>query len=137
MGTLRRMRIVGFGRDGVRALAAVRVGIGAAMLARPELLPRTLGVDAGTAARVSWLVRMLGAREVALGAGTLAAARRGDARDWILAEAVSDAVDALAFAGAAERGHANPVYGALFAATAATSAASCVAALRPAPAAAG
>jgi hypothetical protein len=111
----------------VRLLALGRVMAGAGMLARPELLPRLVGVDAATAARVAWLGRMLGAREVALGAGTLAALRRGPgsgpgAASWLLGSALSDAVDAAAFGGAVAHGHVRPVFGALVTATAAASA---------------
>ncbi|MDQ1712792.1 MAG: hypothetical protein QOE45_2242 [Frankiaceae bacterium] len=99
-------------RSAARLVAAGRVGVGVAMLARPRTLPALLGVDSGTAARVSWITRMLGAREVALGAGTLLALRRGSAgRDWLLGAAFSDAVDAVAFAGAVGRGHARAVPG--------------------------
>jgi hypothetical protein len=111
-------------RSTATLLAAGRVGVGVAMLARPRTLPASLGVDSATAARVSWITRMLGAREVALGAGTLAALRRGDgARDWILGCALSDAVDAAAFAGAVTRGHARVVPGSAFALVAGASAA--------------
>ncbi|HEU0132284.1 MAG TPA: hypothetical protein VFQ85_14945 [Mycobacteriales bacterium] len=111
-------------RDAVWLVALGRVGIGLGMLARPRLLPAVVGVDSGTAARVSWVVRMLGVREVVLGAGALAALRRGaDARDWVLAQAVSDAVDSAAFAGAVARGHAHRVTGSLFACTGAAAAA--------------
>jgi hypothetical protein len=114
-------------KDGVRLLALGRVLAGAGMLARPELLPRLAGVDAATAARVAWLGRMLGAREVALGAGTLVALRRGSgaesgAGSWLLGSALSDAVDAVAFGGAVARGHVRPVFGALVTATAAAGA---------------
>jgi hypothetical protein len=110
-------------RDGVRLLTAIRVGVGVSMLARPALLPRLMGVDKGTAARVSWLPLMVGAREVALGAGTYAAlASGGDARWWLAGSAASDAVDAAAFGRAVRRGHVQPVLGALVALTAAGSA---------------
>jgi hypothetical protein len=89
-------------------LGAFRVGIGTAMLARPGDLPRLLGADSLTAERMSYLGRMVGARELALGVGTLGAARRGgDPSPWLLAQALSDAVDSLAFAGAGARGHAG------------------------------
>jgi hypothetical protein len=111
------------GRDGVRLLALGRICAGAGMLARPELLPRLVGVDAATAARVAWLGRMLGAREVALGAGTLVALRRGSGAGlWLVGSALSDAVDAAAFGGAVARGHIRPVFGALVTATAAAGA---------------
>jgi hypothetical protein len=61
---------------------------------------------------MSWLTRMLGARELALGDGTLVALRRGhDTRDWALAQVLSDAVDALALAGAVARGNVRAVPG--------------------------
>lgn len=79
-----------------RALSAVRTAVGGAMIAAPRQLPRTLGVDAATVTRTTWLVRMIGVREVALGAGTLLAARRGEAMaTWVLAQAFSDAGDAV------------------------------------------
>jgi hypothetical protein len=114
-------------RSAAVLLAAGRVGAGVAMLARPRTLPASLGVDSATAARVSWITRMLGAREVALGAGTLLALRRGEparesARDWILGCALSDAVDAAVFAGAVARGHARVVPGSAFALVAGASA---------------
>ena len=85
-------------------LALTRTGVGAVMLARPRLLPQVLGVDSAASARTSWVVQMLGAREVAMGLGGLAAGRRRDARLWIAAGALSDAVDALVIGSAAVRG---------------------------------
>jgi hypothetical protein len=108
----------------------VGVGVGVALLARPRALPVALGVDSGTAARVSWVVRMVGARDVALGLGTLLALHRGeDARDWLLGQALSDAADAAAFAGAVARGHARVVPGSAGALVAGASAATLVRAL--------
>lgn len=67
------------------------------MLIRPAALPRTMAVNSATAARASWLVRMVGGREIALGVGMLIAAGRGlDLRPWLLAQAMSDAGDAIA-----------------------------------------
>ena len=91
-------------------LAAGRAGAGALMVVRPRLLPRLLGVDSATATRVGWSVQMLGARELALGLGTLVAAqgpdRRG-ARLWVAAGVLCDAVDVLAVAGALLRGRVS------------------------------
>jgi hypothetical protein len=128
VATLGRMGTRALRQSATTLLAAGRVGVGVAMLARPRTLPASLGVDSATAARVSWITRMLGAREVALGAGTLLALRRGDsgrdsARDWLLGCAFSDAVDAAAFAGAVARGHARVVPGSAFALVAGASAA--------------
>ena len=100
------------------AVAATRVLVGTSMLARPALLPRVLGVDAATAARVSWISVMLGAREVALGAGTLRALRRGGVTPWVVGSALSDVADAFALGSATVRGHVRPVLGALAAASA-------------------
>ena len=88
-------------------LALGRTGAGAVMVARPRLLPQALGVDSATAARTAWAVQMLGARELALGLGTLAARRAGDrrgARLWTAAGVLADGVDVLAVAGALARG---------------------------------
>jgi hypothetical protein len=88
-------------------LAMGRAGAGAVMVARPRLVPTALGVDSATSARVSWIVQMLGARELALGLGTLAALRSPDraaSRAWVAAGLLSDAVDALAVGAAVGRG---------------------------------
>src|SRR5438094_817895 len=87
-----------------RRLALLRLGLGAVMLARPLLVPRPLGVDRITASRVEWLVRMAGARDLALGAGTLAARRAGGQRTWVLAAMASDVADALILGQAVRRG---------------------------------
>lgn len=121
--TLRRHRLT--------LLSVGRIGAGAGMLVRPELLAKSVGVDSATAARISWVTRMVGARDVALGAGTLLAARRGrHLGEWALAQAFSDAVDAVAFAGAVARGHARPLQGGAIVAVAASSAATGLAAWR-------
>jgi hypothetical protein len=92
-------------------LGAVRVGLGVLMLAKPLLLPRPLGIDSITASRVEWLVRMAGARDLALGGGTLAARRTGGLRTWLAACVVSDAADALILAKAVRRGDVGAVMG--------------------------
>ncbi len=94
-----------------RSLAAVRTGVGVVMLLTPHVLPQVLGVDAAARARTSWLVQMLGVREVALGAGVLSADRSGDARTWALAGSACDVVDALAVAAAVRRGAVSRSWG--------------------------
>jgi peptide-methionine (R)-S-oxide reductase len=80
-----------------RLFAAGRVAAGAAVLLRPEALARALRVDTSTARRTSWLARMFGIRDLALGAGTLfALTRGGQPLPWLLASAASDAVDTTA-----------------------------------------
>jgi hypothetical protein len=81
------------------------------MLTRPLLVPRPLGIDAITATRVEWLVRMAGARDVALGAGTVAATRTGGLRLWLLAGLASDTADAVVLSQAVRRGHVGRVMG--------------------------
>ena len=100
------------GQRQLEALGWLRIAIGTGLVARPALLPRTLGVDMATARQVGWAGAMVGARDIALGAGLVTAARRGsDCRPWLLAAAFSDAIDALAFSGAVLRGSAAPVTG--------------------------
>jgi hypothetical protein len=91
-----------------RLAAAGRVALGVAVLARPETLVRAYRVDASTARRITWLVRMLGARDLALGAGTLFALTRGGApRPWLVFSALADAVDAGALTMAARQRHVS------------------------------
>jgi hypothetical protein len=86
-------------------LAVGRTLLGLTMLAAPRLLPTTLGTPAAVADRVTWVVQMLGAREVALGLGSAYAVRAGgDARAWLAAGLLCDAVDAVALAAAAGSG---------------------------------
>ncbi len=82
-------------RTVVRTVAAARVGVGAALIAAPvRFTAPWLGRDAergGT--RVA--TRGLGARDVALGAGTLAC-RDGDLPRWVAAAVLADATDLVA-----------------------------------------
>jgi hypothetical protein len=112
-------RAVRLRRNALPLLSAGRAAVGTSMLARPTMLAKSAGVDSTTAARLSWLTRMLGARELALGAGTLLALRRGrNVEEWALAQAFSDAVDAAAFGGAVARGNVRRVTGTAIAAVA-------------------
>lgn len=93
----------------VPALGVARVVIGTGLLVSPVGLARGLGIDAETARRVGWMARMAGAREVALGLGTLQAWRRDEPLDgWVAGQAISDGVDAVAFAVTAARGRRRP-----------------------------
>ena len=78
-----------------RSLALARMGIGAAFLASPRGLVSTwTGERADDGAALAG--RSLGGRDLALGAGLLAAlARGGDAGAWLAAGAAADAFDAL------------------------------------------
>jgi hypothetical protein len=81
--------------QGAAALAAARVALGVTAVAFPSMVARPwVGATAdGTAGRV--LGRALGARDIALGLGALAALRQGpgEARAWVAAGALSDACD--------------------------------------------
>jgi peptide-methionine (R)-S-oxide reductase len=101
------------------ALGVTRVALGVGMLSRPLLLPRLLGVDRVTAERMTWLVRMLGARDLALGVGAVSGRVAPDPRSWIVAGACCDAADAVALAAAVHRGRIHPVLGSAAAVSAA------------------
>lgn len=115
-------------------MGLTRVAIGTGLLISPVGLARGLGIDPTTARRVGWMARIAGAREIALGLGTLQAWRRGDPVDgWIAGQAFSDGVDAVAFAVTAARGDVGALRGwglAAFAASGAISEALAVRALR-------
>jgi hypothetical protein len=93
-------------------LALGRAAVGAVLLVRPRTLPDLLADDPAEGRQQSWVVQMLGAREVALGLGGAAAllapwrsgARSSDARSWLAAGLLCDAVDALAVAAAVGSG---------------------------------
>ena len=87
------------------SVGAGRVTIGAVFLAAPVMSVRLLGLDTATAARITWLARMTAVRDTVLGAGTVACSgRRQGAAGWLLAGAVSDAVDAAVLAAALRGG---------------------------------
>ena len=86
--------MAGHAQTAARVIAAGRVLIGAVLFAAPDLVaPSWIGDDARTdGGRV--VVRALGARDAALGAGTLAAAR--DAAQlwrWLLASSACDILE--------------------------------------------
>lgn len=88
-------------RGSVRALAAGRVALGLAALAWPALPARPWVGAAGDDLAVRVFGRALGARDLALGLGALAALRRpaGDRRPagpWVAAGALSDGLDVVA-----------------------------------------
>jgi hypothetical protein len=86
-------------------LTAGRTLIAGALFAAPVVSTRFLGADTATARRVVWLTRMTAIRDGAIGAGGLAAVRRGaDPVPWLVAGAVSDAVDAVVLAQAWKQG---------------------------------
>jgi hypothetical protein len=83
-------------RDLAVALAGARITIGAVSLLMPGVAGRAMiGVDAEPrGARV--VLRVLGARDLALGVGVLAALERhAPVRGWLRASAVADGLDAV------------------------------------------
>ncbi|HEX6713846.1 MAG TPA: hypothetical protein VF066_10685 [Thermoleophilaceae bacterium] len=89
-------------RNLVRGLAMGRIAVGALMLVKPEEAMRGwIGRRAASYGGTQTVIRGFGARDLSLGAGTLAALIGGkDARDWVLAGAVGDLGDFVATAAA-------------------------------------
>jgi hypothetical protein len=86
-------------RLGVLAASLGRVAVGAALVARPEALPRAVGVDSVSARRMGWVVRLFAVRDAVLGAGAVHALVRGrPVAGWLVAQSVSDGADAVALA---------------------------------------
>jgi hypothetical protein len=94
------------------------VALGVGMLARPALVPRPSGLGQAEAQRVHWLARLTGGRDLALGAGALAAARSPAQRLWVAAGVLSDAVDAVVLTRAVRNGDVGRLMGGLAAASA-------------------
>lgn len=97
---LHPVRIVSpwYGRIAV-GIGVVRVGFGFTALALPEVAG-SMWIGGGASGRdKAVLVRALGGRDIALGAGMLLSARHGGVlRRWFLLGALSDLVDTLATA---------------------------------------
>jgi hypothetical protein len=104
----------------VKGLALGRIGVGVAMLLQPEAaLNGWIGTRAASNGGSHVLARAFGARDLSLGAGTLAALASGrDARDWVAAGAFADVADLVA----TTRGEDIPVSGKLLVAALASSA---------------
>ncbi len=114
------------GLSSVEGVAVARAAVGSALLVRPRLLAQSLGVDSAANARMSWAVQMLGAREVALGLGTLAALRGGAGRGlrlWLMAGLLADATDAVVVWAAVGRGRLSRGSGTVLVAVAGAAAA--------------
>ena len=85
-------------------VAVGRVTLAAAVLARPEILARALGVDTVTARRLDWITRMFAVRDGLLGAGAGHAVLAGQpVRPWLWAQVAADGTDAAVVAVAAYR----------------------------------
>ena len=96
----------------VPALGITRLAIGAGLIIGPAGLGKALGLSEAEAKAAGWLARLAGAREIAIGLGTLDAWRSGKSVDgWVAAQGISDASDAIAFATVALQGKVSPVRG--------------------------
>jgi hypothetical protein len=91
-------------RDLLTPLNAGRIALGAALVARPEAATSMWVGRDGSRPGGRVLARALGARDTALGAGTLAALRGGQpTTPWVLGGLLCDATDLLATHAARER----------------------------------
>ncbi len=95
-------------------LGAARILVGAVVLARPSVLATSLGVDAITAERTTWIARFFASRDLTLGVGAVAGSR---GCQW--AACASDASDFVAVVLAVRARRVRPAPAILAAATAA------------------
>lgn len=96
----------------VPALGVTRLAIGAGLVIGPAGFGKALGLTQEQAHQSRWLARLTGAREIAIGLGTLQAWRRGESTSgWVAAQGISDASDSVAFATVALQGKVSPVKG--------------------------
>jgi hypothetical protein len=78
-------------------LARGRIAIGAVAVTLPGVAARVMGEKSGSKGLAPLFARMLGARDMALGLGTVIALDRGSpVRGWLEGSALSDSVDCLA-----------------------------------------
>ena len=100
------------------AIAAGRVVVGAAAYLAPNLSGRLFGLDPDNNPQASYIGRLFGARDVALGAGVIRSPRKQkDA--WVAAGMACDVADVGAGALAGIRGTLPPSSAAMVTATAA------------------
>jgi hypothetical protein len=102
----------------VNAIAAGRVGIGAAAWLAPNLSGRLFGLDPDGNPQASYLGRLFGARDVALGAGVLRSPRKRK-EAWVAAGMACDVADVAAGALAGVRGTLPPASAVMVTGTAA------------------
>lgn len=79
----------------VTSIALVRVGLGALSIARPDVAAKAMRLDGQGNPQMSYMTRMFGSREVALGLVTLASKGRARRSITLLGIGV-DAADAFA-----------------------------------------
>src|SRR5205823_1971554 len=113
----------------VSALAALRAAIGVGAYVAPNVTGRALGLDPAGNPQASFLGRLFGVRDLALGAGTLSS--EGPARTrWVQLGVACDLADAGAAYLAARNGTIPTFAGVLAGATALGAAGMGLAALR-------
>ena len=79
------------------SVARCRIAIGVAAVLTPGLATRVLGGRRGSEGIAPLLARMLGARDIALGLGTVIALDRGKpVRGWLEGSALADTLDCVA-----------------------------------------
>jgi hypothetical protein len=79
------------------SVARCRIAIGAAAVLTPGLAARVMGDRRGSERIAPLFARMLGARDIALGLGTVIALDRGKpVRGWLEGSALADTVDCVA-----------------------------------------
>jgi hypothetical protein len=94
------MRVISYdpsmeARDLAVGLAAARIAIGVVSLLAPGLVGRAMIGPEGDSGGTRLILRVLGARDLALGIGVLAALdRNAPVRGWLRASAVVDGLDA-------------------------------------------
>jgi hypothetical protein len=95
-------------------LSRARIAIGVVAVAMPRLAVKRLSVDGATAGVAPMLTRMTGARDIALGLGTLVAADRGTpVRGWLEGCALADTADAASALAARKELSRNAFIGSL------------------------
>lgn len=83
----------------LKTLAVGRLAIGAALVAKPQsrIGAGWIGAEAAARPTSALLFRSVGARDMAIGLGTLAAQRSGSPlKPWLLGATLADTVDLLA-----------------------------------------
>lgn len=79
------------------SVARLRIAIGLAAVVSPRLATRAMGASGTPEGLGPLFIRMLGARDIALGLGTVIALDRGaPVRGWVEGSALSDAADCVA-----------------------------------------
>lgn len=77
-------------------ISRARIGIGLTAVLAPRFATRLLSTDGEAGGVAPLLARMAGARDVALGLGTLVAVDKGaPVRGWLEGSAIADAADAF------------------------------------------